>query len=169
MTAIQGFIAPSRRPGELAIHSVDHFHFVVPDLAVAKNFYGDFGLDIGERGNTVTLKTFEQAHLWGTIGEGPRKKYGYVSFGAFEEDIERFAQRLEAMRIERLDPPPGVELRTGCGFAITTASWWKSKSPRNLRPTKKPISRLSQPVQASAVRRFAAPCRERGRAVFLTS
>jgi hypothetical protein len=109
MTAIKGFIAPSRRPGELGIHSVDHFHFVVPDLAVARNFYGEFGLDVGERGNTVTLKTFEHSHRWGTIGEGPRKKYGYVSFGAFEEDIERFAERLQAMRIERLDPPPGVD------------------------------------------------------------
>ena len=84
MTAISGFIAPNRRPGELGIHSVDHFHFVVPDLGVAKNFYGEFGLDVGERGNTLTLKTFEQPHLWGTIGEGLRKKYGYVSFGAFE-------------------------------------------------------------------------------------
>ncbi len=109
MTAIQGFIAPSRRPGELGIHSVDHFHFVVPDLAIAKNFYGEFGLDVGERGNAVTLKTFEHQHLWGTIGEGPRKKYGYVSFGAFEGDIERFAERLRVMRIERLDPPPGVD------------------------------------------------------------
>ena len=65
MTAIQGFIAPSRRPGELGIHSVDHFHFVVPDLAVAKNFYGEFGLDVGERGNTVTLKTFGHPHIVG--------------------------------------------------------------------------------------------------------
>ena len=29
-------------------------------------------------------------HSWGTVGEGPRKKFGYVSFGAFDEDIERF-------------------------------------------------------------------------------
>ena len=57
----------------------------------------------------VTLKTFEHPHLWGSIGEGPRKKYGYVSFGAFEDDIDRFAERLQAMRIERLDPPPGVD------------------------------------------------------------
>jgi hypothetical protein len=27
MTAIHGYIQPSRRPGELGIHSVDHFHF----------------------------------------------------------------------------------------------------------------------------------------------
>ena len=109
MTAIQGFIAPTRRSGELGIHSVDHFHFVVPDLAVAKNFYGEFGLHVGEGDNTLTLKTFEQPHLWGTIGEGSRKKLGYVSFGAFEDDIERFSERLQAMHIERLDPPPGVD------------------------------------------------------------
>ena len=39
MTAIHGYIKPNRRPGELGIHSVDHFHFAVPDLAVAQNFY----------------------------------------------------------------------------------------------------------------------------------
>jgi hypothetical protein len=73
MTAIQGFIAANRRPGQLGIHSVDHFHFVVPDLTAAKSFYSEFGLDVGERDNILTLKTFEQRHLWGTIGEGPRK------------------------------------------------------------------------------------------------
>ena len=36
MTAIHGYIKPSRRPGELGIHSVDHFHFAVPDLAVGR-------------------------------------------------------------------------------------------------------------------------------------
>ena len=41
MTAIHGYIQPSRRPGELGIHSVDHFHFAVPDLTVAQNFYGN--------------------------------------------------------------------------------------------------------------------------------
>ena len=49
MTAIQGFIKPSRRPGELGIHSLDRFHFAVPDLAVARNFFSEFGLDIKKR------------------------------------------------------------------------------------------------------------------------
>ncbi len=109
MTAIQGFIQPNRRPGELGIHSVDHFHFVVPDLAVAQNFYGEFGLDIGSRNNLLTINTHEHPHQWGTIGEGPRKKHGYVSFAAFEDDIERFSERLQTMGIKRLDPPPGIE------------------------------------------------------------
>ena len=42
MTAILSAIKPTRRPGELGVHSVDRFHFAVPDLAIAKNFYGEF-------------------------------------------------------------------------------------------------------------------------------
>ena len=56
----------------------------------------------------VTLKTFGYAQLWGTIGEGPRKKLGYISLGAFEEDIGRFSERLQSMGIQRLDPPKGI-------------------------------------------------------------
>jgi catechol 2,3-dioxygenase len=109
MTAIQGFIQPKRRPGELGIHSVDHFHLVVPDLAVAQNFYGEFGLDIGAKNNVLTVKTFDHPHQWGTVGEGPRKKHGYISFAAFEDDIDKFSARLQDMGIQRLDPPRGVD------------------------------------------------------------
>lgn len=109
MTAIQGFIQPNRRPGELGVHSVNHFHFAVPDLAVAQTFYGEFGLKVGEKDNLLTLATVEQPHVWGTIGEGPRKKYGYISFGAFEDDMERFSEHLQQLGIARLDPPPGID------------------------------------------------------------
>src|SRR5271165_7662907 len=107
MTEIHGFIKPTRRPEELGVHSLDRFHFSVPELGGAKAFYDEFGLDIGEAGGKLMVKTLGHPHLWGTIGEGPRKKHGYMSFGAFEDDIERFAQRLQALGIKRLDPPPG--------------------------------------------------------------
>lgn len=109
MTAIQGYVRPNRRPGELGIHSVDHFHFTVPDLAVAQHFYAEFGLDMAAAGATLAMRTFGSSHVWGTIGEGPRKKFGYVSFGAFEDDIDRFARRLREMGVARIDPPRGVE------------------------------------------------------------
>ena len=38
MTEIHGYIKPTRRPGELGIHSLDHFHFVVPDLVGRAEF-----------------------------------------------------------------------------------------------------------------------------------
>ena len=62
MTQIKGFIKPNRRPGELGIHSLDHFHFVVPDLSVAQHFYGEFGLDIGKKGDVLTINTKGHPH-----------------------------------------------------------------------------------------------------------
>ena len=109
MTAIRSAIKPTRRPGELGVHSVDRFHFAVPDLAVAKNFYGEFGLEIDEDGGLLAMKTPGNPHVWVTLGEGPRKKLGHISFGAFDDDFDRFAERLQALGVKRLDPPPGVE------------------------------------------------------------
>ena len=96
MTAIRSAIKPTRRPGELGVHSVDRFHFAVPDLAVAKNFYGEFGLEIDENGGLLAMKTPGNPHVWVTLGEGPRKKLGHISFGAFEDDFDRFAERLQS-------------------------------------------------------------------------
>ena len=107
MTAIQGFIPASRRPGELGIHSLDRFLFSVPDLAVAQRFYSEFGLDIQTSGSVLTMGTYDHSHVWGTISEGPRKKFGYCSFGAFEDDIDRFATRLQDMKIKRLRSAAG--------------------------------------------------------------
>ena len=109
MTAIGNAIKPTRRPGELGVHSVDRFHFAVPDLKVARNFYGEFGLEINEDGGVLAMKTRGNPHVWVTVGEGPRKKFGHISFGVFEDDFDRFAERLQALGVKRLDPPPGVE------------------------------------------------------------
>jgi catechol 2,3-dioxygenase len=109
VTEIHGYIKPTRRPGELGIHSLDRFHFVVPDLSVARSFYSEFGLDVKAEGATLLLGTHGNPHTWGSIGEGARKKHGHLSFGAFEDDIDRFAERLQTMGVKRLDPPPGVD------------------------------------------------------------
>ena len=109
MTEIRGHIRPTRRPGELGVHSLDHFHFVVPDLSVAQSFYDEFGLAVSTRGDGLALGVHGQHHVWGNICEGPRKRHQYVSFGAFEDDIDRFARRLQDMGVSRLDPPAGVD------------------------------------------------------------
>src|SRR5271166_3209159 len=109
MTEIRGHIQPTRRPGELGVHSLDHFHFVAPDLSAAQDFYSEFGLAVSRRDNGLALGVHGQQHVWGTIVEGPRKKHQYISFGAFEDDIDRFAKRLQDMGVSRLDPPAGVD------------------------------------------------------------
>jgi catechol 2,3-dioxygenase-like lactoylglutathione lyase family enzyme len=109
MTEIRSHAPVMRRPGELGVHSLDHFQFVAPDLKVAERFYGEFGLTVGTEGKRLTLATQGSSHVWGRIGEGARKKHQFVSFGAFEEDIERLGHRLQELGVARLDPPPGID------------------------------------------------------------
>jgi catechol 2,3-dioxygenase-like lactoylglutathione lyase family enzyme len=109
MTEIAGFIKSSRRPGELGVHSLDHFHLQVPDLAVAENFYGEFGLDLSKKGNRLAVGTVGHPPIWGFVSEGARKKHSHLSFGAFEDDIDMFAKRLTSLGITRLDPPKDVD------------------------------------------------------------
>lgn len=109
MTVIAGYVAPSRRPGELGVHSVDGFNVTVPNLKVAQNFYAAFGLAPREEGQTLGLYTEGHSHRWGQISEGPAKKLTYVSFGAFEEDLEPLRSRLQQRGVKQLDPPASFE------------------------------------------------------------
>jgi catechol-2,3-dioxygenase len=108
MTAITGYVKATRRPGELGIHSMDHFHMVVPDLSEAQKFYREFGLDAREEGNSLGLYTFGHEHRWGTLDEGKKKKLDYLSFGVFEEDFENMKTHIESQGVKLMDPPPGV-------------------------------------------------------------
>lgn len=109
MTAIGGKIGVNKRPGELGIHSMDTFNMVVPDLKVAQDFYSAFGLDVREEQNTLGLYTHGSKHRWGSVGEGPKKKLNFLSFGVFEEDFEPMKKRVEAEGIRLMDPPKGFD------------------------------------------------------------
>jgi catechol 2,3-dioxygenase len=108
MTAINGFIEPTRRAGTLGVHSLDHFSFAVPDLKAAQFFYGTFGLDVREAGDRLELFTAGGSHAWVSISQAARKALSYLSFGVYPEDLPRFLERFEAMGIPRLDPPAGL-------------------------------------------------------------
>src|SRR5260370_40240391 len=124
MTQIRALAQPvRRRPGELGVHSLDRFSFAVPDIEAGRKFYSSFGLDVREAANALDIHTHGHPHRWGAVVEGPRKQLQFISFGAFEEDLPRFRERLERLRIERCDPPPGREtngilLRAPDGTAI---------------------------------------------------
>jgi len=109
MTQIRGFIPPTRRPGELGVHSVDGFNLIVPDLKKAQHFYGSFGLDLSDSGEGFDLHTFDHPHLWGSVREGKQKQLSHFSFGVFDDDFPAFKKRLETERVAQLDPPPGFE------------------------------------------------------------
>jgi catechol-2,3-dioxygenase len=111
MTAIGKHIAPTKRSGELGVHSVDQFVFTVPDLKIAADFHKSFGLDVRNERQGLGLYTVNHPHRWASITEGPgsTKKLHHVSFGLFDEDMPAFSARLQNLGVKRLDPPPGHE------------------------------------------------------------
>jgi catechol 2,3-dioxygenase-like lactoylglutathione lyase family enzyme len=98
-----------RRADLLGVHSLDHFCIAVPDLAAAQGYYETFGLKAAPQGRSLALSASAQQHRWGRLIEGPRKQLQYVSFGAFGDDMPRFAERLKQRGVERLDPPAGLD------------------------------------------------------------
>lgn len=91
--------AHARRPDVLGVHSLDHFAFTVPDLDVARGFYESFGLDVRQADRALDLHTFGHPHRWARVASGKRKALQYVSFGAFADDMPRFADHLAKLGI----------------------------------------------------------------------
>lgn len=98
-----------RRPGALGVHSLDHFSLTVPDLAEAADFYTTFGLDVRAEGDSAGLYAFGSAHRWAVLEKGAQKKFGYLSFGIYEEDLAGFRDRLGRRNIPLVAPPAGRE------------------------------------------------------------
>jgi catechol 2,3-dioxygenase-like lactoylglutathione lyase family enzyme len=161
MTQIRHLGQPARRrPGELGVHSLDRFNFAVPDLEQARKFYGNFGLDLHEERAALHLHTLGHPHRWGSVVEGPRKKLQFISFGAFEDDLPRFQARLDALRIERIDPPPGTE-SNGLWFRDPDGTPIEIRVAEKSSPNAKPAFDMPGGAPATA----AAPSRSKVAAV----
>jgi catechol 2,3-dioxygenase len=93
------------RTSEIGVHSLDHFVLDVPDLGAARTFYGGFGLDVRDEGDDLGLYAFESAHRWARVRRGPRKQLHSLTFGAYADDMPRFAERLATLGVERIDSP----------------------------------------------------------------
>jgi catechol 2,3-dioxygenase len=138
-----------RRGDVLGVHSLDHFSLAVPDLGVAAGFYGKFGLDVREDGETLALGTDGERHRWGSVSEGARKQLRYISFGAFADDMPRFRKRLAELGIPQLDPPPGVE-SDGIWFHDCDGSLLEIRAAEKSSPNLK--STIDNPTSPPGVR-----------------
>ncbi|MFQ8433098.1 VOC family protein [Amaricoccus sp. W119] len=161
MTAITGKVAPTKRPGELGIHSMDTFNLTVPDLTVADNFYRAFGLDVREEGEGLGLYTFGSDHRWMSIAEAGKKKLNHLSFGVFEEDFEPMRRRIEEQGVRLLDAPRGVESNGFWFFdpfgvlvevKVAEKTSPNEKMPFSLGSTPGGVAAAPQRSKASAVR-----------------
>src|SRR6266550_4944899 len=138
MTQIKSYIGPTRRPGELGVHSIDHFNLVVPSLKDAERFYLSFGLDVRAEGDALSVMTHGAAHRWGALVEGPQKKLSYLSFGAFADDLPRFREKLQSCDVRQIDPPPGFE-SNGIWFRDPDGLLIEVRVGEKTSPNEKPV------------------------------
>jgi len=101
--------AQTRRPGVLAIHSVDEFVFSVPDLDEAVNYYENFGLivkhEIFKKQPALGLYTEHNPHRWGRILQGGvKKRLQWMTYGIYPEDLEPFRKHLRQHGVVGIDP-----------------------------------------------------------------
>ena len=148
--------------GRTRLHSLDHFSMTVPSLEQARHFYQSFGLDVREEGRGLALYAPGLEHRWGILNEDKSKKLHYLSFGAFEDDLPRFRDRLSVLHVERLAPPPGFE-SNGLWFRDHNGVLVEIGSRKNLRPTRS-LSFTAYSAPAGVHRARAIGARRRRRA-----
>jgi len=136
MTSMRGHIETTRRPGELGVHSLDHFQLTVPDLKVARRFYGNFGLYVPEENGTLGMYVPGAPHRWGVISEGPQKQLGFISFGIFEDDFAQFRAQLQPQGVQQIDPPAGHE-SNGIWFRDQDGNLIEVRVARKTSPSRK--------------------------------
>ena len=163
MTMIRSFTPAPKRAGELGVHSLDHFSITVPKMSVAEAFYAAFGLELKSKGNQLGLAAFGDPHYWGVLTEGPAKKLKYVSFGAYEEDLEPLRRRVEGQGIRLLDPPPGFD-SNGFWFCDPDNILIEVKPAQKTSPNEKmsfDMRSVPAGVRGAPYRRLAEPVRPR--------
>ena len=102
------FTAQTRRPGVLAVHSVDEFVFSVPALSEAVHYYESFGLKVVQENfkgqPALGLYTDTHTHRWGRVLQGGEKKrLQWMTFGIYQEDLEPFRHHLKKCGVELMD------------------------------------------------------------------
>lgn len=98
---------PSRRQGVLGVHSLDHFSLDVPDIAEARRFFEEFGLDVKSHDGGLELLAFDNPHVWVELNSAPQKRLDRIIFGAFADDMIAFRERLARLGVsftETSDP-----------------------------------------------------------------
>jgi catechol 2,3-dioxygenase-like lactoylglutathione lyase family enzyme len=144
--------------GPLGIHSVDHFCVAVPDLTQAQAFYTAFGLVPQSSGNSLDLHTSGSRHRWGRLVEGPRKVLQYVSFGAYAQDLPRFAAHLKKRGIEPVKRPAGAD-DAGLWIRSPQGHLFEIRAAEKSSPDEKSAFGLEPPASTlrGTVRRSEAP------------
>jgi len=131
----------------MTIRSLQHIALAVPDPAVGRKFYTDFGMEARELGSRVVMRCAGRDQDQVVLVEGKKKQQHHVCFGTRAADLEALKQRLEKEGVKLLDAPretpgEGLWFRDPDGLLVNVrvaeaAPWrkaaeWKINNPGNL-------------------------------------
>lgn len=89
----------------MTIRNLQHVALAVPDPAVGKRFYTDFGMVGRDDGKRVVMRCHGRDQDQMILLEGATKRMHHVSFGTRAGELAEIKQRLEANGVRLLDPP----------------------------------------------------------------
>ena len=140
---MQSLMAQTKRPGVLAVHSLDEYVLEVPSLEDAKKFYTDFGLKVVDEGEQVALYAHNNPHRYATLIKGQKKRLLCLRFGIYAEDLKAFGEHIDRLGIRRVSPVHGhstdsIWIESSDGFPVeikvADISSPSDKAPRVFEP-----------------------------------
>lgn len=87
------------------MRSLQHYALAVPDPAVGKDFYTDFGLEAREGADSIVMRCASRDQDQVMLVEGRKKHLHHICLGTREEEIDGTKKGLEARGVELVDPP----------------------------------------------------------------
>ena len=110
-----------------------------------------------DRADASIFAPFGFEHRWGSIYEAPGpKRLQYVSFGAYADDYDRIAERVNALGVERTKPHPLAD-EDGTWFADPDGTPVQLVVSRKVTPVEKAVATAGAPRVGSG----AAPSRSK--------
>ncbi len=131
----------------MTVRSLQHIALAVPDPAVGKKFYTDFGLEGRDDGRRVVMRCHGRDQDQVVLVEGGKKRMHHICFGAGAEALAALKTRLENNVTRLLDAPkeaPGdgiwfrdpdellVNVRVAEPAPWLPAAEWKINNPGHL-------------------------------------
>lgn len=148
------------RADELGVHSLDHFALAVPNLEAARRFYSAVGLELKSDDNSLGIYTAGSPQKWGLLMEGSLKRLHHLSFGVFEDDLNRFKRHIEKLGHRIVDPPRAMRAHAeGLWIRDPDGTLIELKIAAKTSPDDKSHAELisSAPGKAGAPKRSQAP------------
>ena len=131
----------------MTVRSLQHIALTVPDVAVGKKFFGDFGLEAREDGNRAVMRCRGRDQDQVILVAGSKKRMHHICFGASADALAGLKRRLVQNATKLVDPPretPGdglwfhdpdgllVNVRAAAAAPWLDAPEWKINNPGHL-------------------------------------